>query len=81
MSEIKFLPTIADQSIRDIVAENIRTLRLERRWSQDVLGVLAGFGNRTYISSIERKVHNVGIDSIERIANAFDVPIARLFQR
>jgi transcriptional regulator with XRE-family HTH domain len=34
--------------------------------------------HRTYISSIERGERNVSLDNIEKLADAFDIPIREL---
>mgnify|MGYP000317228201 CR=1 FL=1 len=62
------------------LGKRIREIRENRGWSQDVLAELSGL-NRSYIGSLERAEHNVGIRSIASVANAFGVPIERLFER
>ena len=62
---------------RHILAERIRQLRLAQGWSQEVLADTCGL-HRTYIGDIERHERNVGIDSIEKIALALNVPITAL---
>ncbi len=62
---------------RHVLARRIRLLRSLRRWSQEVLAELAGL-DRTYIGAIEREERNPGLDNIEKIANAFEVPVRSL---
>lgn len=60
-------------SLRHHFAARIRQLRKARRWSQQDLAALSGL-HRTGISLIERARCNVTLDSMERLADAFDVP-------
>ena len=62
---------------RDVLAQRIRELRLEKGWSQEALADTCGL-HRTYIGDIERRERNVSIDNIEKIALALKVPITVL---
>jgi len=64
-------------STRRILAKKIKLLRYSRGWSQETLAELCGF-SRSYIANIESGKHNVSLDNLERIAEAFEVPIAEL---
>ena len=64
-------------STRRILAKKIKLLRATRGWSQETLAELCGF-SRSYIANIEAGKHNVSLDNLERIAEAFEVPIAEL---
>jgi len=64
-------------STRRILAKKIKLLRYSRGWSQETLAELCGF-SRSYIANIESGKHNVSLDNLERIADAFEVPIAEL---
>ena len=57
---------------------HLKKLRLERGLSQERLGMIAEL-DRTYISGIERGVRNVSLANIFRIAQALNVPAAKLF--
>ncbi|MCC2614456.1 helix-turn-helix transcriptional regulator [Neorhizobium petrolearium] len=65
-------------TVRDLLAWNVRKLRVLRELSQERLAFEAGL-ERVSISQIERKRINLGIDSAERIALALDVPVHALF--
>ena len=64
-------------STRRILAKKIKLLRYSHGWSQETLAELCGF-SRSYIANIESSKHNVSLDNLERIAQAFEVPIAEL---
>ena len=64
-------------STRRILAKKIKLLRYSRGWSQETLAELCGF-HRSYLANIESGKHNVSLDNLERIAQAFEVPIAEL---
>ncbi len=57
--------------VRERLAANMKRLRKERGWSQEVLADEAGL-DRTYISGIERKVKNPTITVVERVVRAMD---------
>ncbi len=64
-------------STRRILAKKIKLLRFSRGWSQETLAELCGF-SRSYIANIESWKHNLSLDNLERLAEAFEVPIAEL---
>lgn len=57
----------------------VRGLREDRNWSQEDLAAEIG-SRRQYISAIELGKTNPKYDLIERIANAFGLSLAELFQ-
>jgi transcriptional regulator with XRE-family HTH domain len=67
------------KDILDIVAKNIKTLRLDKDLSQEELADKANL-HRTYISLLERKKKNVSIKILEKIANALEVEISDLIK-
>jgi transcriptional regulator with XRE-family HTH domain len=64
---------------RRVVARNLVRLRRARGLTQERLAVAAGI-RQAQISEIEAGKISVGIDSLERIAQALGVPFAELFQ-
>ena len=48
-----------------------------RGWSQETLADQAGL-HRTYISGIERGERNLGLDNLDKLAQAFGVTVADL---
>jgi transcriptional regulator with XRE-family HTH domain len=64
-----------------ILAANVRRLRLERGWSQEVCAEHCGL-HRTYIGAVERGERNITISTLEKIAAAFKVtPIDLLTEK
>jgi transcriptional regulator with XRE-family HTH domain len=59
--------------------DKVKSLRLEKGWSQEELGNRAGL-HRTYIGSIERYERNVSLLNVERIAKALGVHIKDLLR-
>ncbi len=66
-------------SARELFAKRVRELRQERGWSQDDLADEAGL-HRTYIGTVERAEQSITLDSVEKIAKAFKVPIKEFFE-
>ena len=63
--------------VRQRLAVNMKRLRKERGWSQEVLADEAG-PDRTYISGIERKVKNPTVTVVERVAKALECGLGDL---
>ncbi len=68
---------MARTSTAQKLGKKIRSLRLEKNWSQEKLGEITGL-DRTYISGIERGVRNPSIKNIDKLAKALDVKISEL---
>jgi ribosome-binding protein aMBF1 (putative translation factor) len=61
-----------DDRLLEVFASNVRLLRVIKGLSQEGLADLSDL-DRTYISGIERKLRNVSIRNIQRIADALQV--------
>jgi CheY-like chemotaxis protein len=57
---------------------SVRTWRRRLGISQEELGGRAGL-HRTYVCDIERGARNVSLESIEKLARALEISVARLF--
>ncbi len=64
--------TTEKDPLREILAQNIRRLRIEQAVSQEELAFRCEL-DRTYISAIERCVWNISLGNIGKIAAALDV--------
>jgi transcriptional regulator with XRE-family HTH domain len=62
---------------RILLATRVRMLRARYGWSQERLAEVSGL-HRNYIGHIERAELNIGLDNLERLAHAFDVPVAEM---
>ena len=47
-------------------------LRGQRHWSQEALAFEAGL-HRTFVAHVERRVRNISLDNVERLAKAFGI--------
>lgn len=61
------------KSARVILAENVIRLRHQKGWSQEGLALEAGL-HRTFVAHVERRMRNISLDNIERLALALSVP-------
>jgi transcriptional regulator with XRE-family HTH domain len=59
-------------SLREVLATNLRLLRGQRGWSQEDLGAEAGL-HRTFVGAVERAERNISIDNIEKLSLALGV--------
>ncbi|MDR9437194.1 MAG: helix-turn-helix transcriptional regulator [Thiohalophilus sp.] len=66
-------------SARELLARRVRELRREKGWSQEDLAVASNL-HRTYIGTVERAEQSITVDSIEKLATALEVPVAKLFE-
>ena len=62
---------------RDLIAFNVRRLRVEQEMSQERLAYDAGV-DRSYLGGLERGEANPTIDLLERIADTLGVPLIEL---
>lgn len=69
--------TAGKNPLREILAQNIRRLRIEQGVSQEELAFQCEL-DRTYISAIERCVWNISLGNIEKIATALNVEVWQL---
>ncbi|HYH21713.1 MAG TPA: helix-turn-helix transcriptional regulator [Azospirillum sp.] len=65
------------KSPKEILASNVRRIRVEAGLSQEELAFRSGL-HRTYISSVERGQRNVSLENIFLIAGALGVPASDL---
>lgn len=63
--------------IRERLAKNLRQLRQDKGWSQELFADEAGL-HRTYISDLERGARNPTISVVEKLATALGVTAGRL---
>jgi DNA-binding XRE family transcriptional regulator len=63
----------------ELVARNIRRLRVVRGLSQEMLAIDAGI-DRTYVSRLERGLENPTVAVLEKLARAFSSNIEELFR-
>lgn len=63
---------------RRLIARNIRRLRTAVGLSQEALAVDAGI-DRSYMSRVERGTVSVGVDVLERVADALGCKVAEFF--
>jgi transcriptional regulator with XRE-family HTH domain len=59
-------------TLRNVLARNLKELRLERGFSQEAFADLAGI-DRTYVSAIERARYAVSLDMLEKLSDALKV--------
>lgn len=63
------------KQLPQIVAENMRRLRKERKLTQEELAHRSGLSG-TYISCLERQQQTISLKTLERVAEALGVPVA-----
>lgn len=68
-----------EHTAREVLATNLRRLRKDRGLSQEALAEIAGI-HRNYLGGIERRERNVGLDNLERLAQALGISIADLMR-
>ena len=70
---------MATIDLRILLGMAIKTKRTSLRISQEELAHRAGL-HRTYVSDLERGARNPSIESIEKLAGAFQVSVSKLFE-
>ncbi|MBE6879391.1 MAG: helix-turn-helix transcriptional regulator [Ruminococcaceae bacterium] len=66
--------------IARVVGQRIRNYRTKKKLSQERLAELCGC-HPTYIGQLERGEKNATIESVEKITNALDIPLSKLFEK
>jgi transcriptional regulator with XRE-family HTH domain len=66
-------------SLRTVGKMAIKTRRASLGISQEELAYRAGL-HRTYVSDLERGARNPSIESIEKLASALQISVAKLFE-
>ena len=72
-------PEGRDEVLISKLALRVRSLRVQRRWSQENLAEMTGL-HRNYIGHTERGDINVGLTNIGKLAQAFDLSIPEFMQ-
>lgn len=70
----------SSDSLRAVLAENIKAFRREKGFSQEELAELCGL-HRTYIGSVERQERNVTLSTLEVLASTFGVTVSELLTK
>ncbi len=65
------------QEPNELLARNLRALRLARGWSQEKMAERCGL-HRTYVGAIERGERNVTLETLNALALALGVSAAEL---
>jgi len=71
---------LSEMGIREVFAQNLKSLRQARGLTQEELAHRAEV-DRTYISSLERCIYGASIDVVDRLAEVLDVDAADLLKR
>jgi transcriptional regulator with XRE-family HTH domain len=71
-------PPLSD-SLRNVVAANVKDRRLRLGLSQEELADICGY-HRTYVGSVERAERNITLSTLEALAEALGVTATDLLQ-
>ena len=71
---------MATTDLKTLLGVAIKTQRASLGISQEELALRAGL-HRTYVSDLERGARNPSIESIEKLASALQISIAKLFEK
>lgn len=67
------------KTVSETIAKNLRGLLFEARWTQDDLAKKSGYSISTVSNIINARYKNVGLQTVQDIANALGVDAKRLF--
>ena len=67
------------QDIRQILANNIKNLRTQKKLSREELSLVLGVDN-SYVSKLEKGKINITIDKIEMLATYFETEVYLLLK-
>ena len=80
LSMAKPSPKYAGDSVLVSLGKTIRSLRVERKISQEGLAYGADI-DRSYMGGIERGEHNIAVINLKKIAVQLDLKISELFEK
>ncbi|PHS22441.1 MAG: transcriptional regulator [Robiginitomaculum sp.] len=63
---------------RQLIARNLKLIRLAKRLSQEALALKADV-DRTYVSGLERCIHNPSVDILDKLAGVLSVKTIEFF--
>lgn len=67
-------------NLREVLAENIRSYRRQKKISQDAFADQCGL-HRTYIGALERCERNVTLSTLELVAKAVGISVPDLLSK
>lgn len=67
------------QDIRQILANNIKNLRTQKKLSREESSLVLGVDN-SYVSKLEKGKINITLDKIEMLANYFETEVYLLLK-
>ena len=67
------------QDIREILANNIKNLRTQKKLSREELSLVLGVDN-SYVSKLEKGKINITLDKIDMLANYFETEVYLLLK-
>lgn len=66
-------------NLNQIIGENIKTLRQEKKMSQENLAGIAEI-DRRYVQSIEKGKRNISLNTLYKIAKALDIKMSKILE-
>jgi transcriptional regulator with XRE-family HTH domain len=69
---------ISPVKVKRSLADRLRELRRDRKWSQERLAEVADM-HRTYLAGIERALRNPSLENLVKLANALEITMPELF--
>ncbi len=79
MPSSKFIQSIVDRNIREVVAQNVLAVRQSRGLTLNGLSEMSGIGKGA-LSGIESQSGNPSIETVWQLAKALDVPFGQLVE-
>jgi len=70
---------VSETHVLRLLAERLKSLRRVKGWSQEQLAEQAAI-QRSYLADLERGYRNPSVRTLVKLANAFDVSVAALFE-
>ena len=68
------------QELRNRIAENVKSLREARGWTQDELAAKANLSEARAVSRVENTEHSSSLDTVVKLASAFEIDPCILYQ-
>lgn len=70
---------MSNENVKKILADNMRLMRAKKRFSQEAIAEKADIG-QNQVSELENERANPSLETLIKLANAFEVDFCELFR-
>lgn len=69
------------KNLNKIVGNNIKKIRKENNLTMEMVAKKIGLTNRSSIAHLENGSRSITLDTLEKVANALNIPVVKLLEQ